>query len=128
MSQHARSRSRAWGIAGAIVLLSAISAAATVWRSSGSSAPSIAPVGSIYQSNIVVGFGSGAKFDPADRTRIEFSEIGNARRLDLRQPFEFEKHILKISRVHYVRDQPGDTSPGSRTLQGVVAQVIGKRQ
>ena len=88
---------------------------------------------SVYQANIVVGFGSGAKLDPTDRTQIEFSEIANAGRFDPRQPFEFEKYILKVTRVYEVKDElttggPSAISPGSRRLVWVVAKVIGKRE
>jgi hypothetical protein len=134
MPHHAKSRSRTFGIAIAVVALSTIGATAAIWQSSSKPpARAIPTVGSIYQANIVVGFGTGAKFDPADRTQIEFSEIANAGRLDLRQPLEFEKYILKVTRVYEVKDElstggPSAISPGSRRLVWVVAKVIGKRE
>ena len=134
MSNHAKSRSRTFGIAVAVVALSTIGATAAIWQSSSKPpARAIPTVGSVYQANVVVGFGSGAKFDPADRTLIEFSEIANAGRLDLRQPFEFEKYILKFARVYEVKDElsaggPSATSPSSRRLVWVVAKIIGKRE
>ena len=126
MPQHAKARSRTWGIAVAVVLLSAISAAGAVWKLWGPAAPAIPPVGMVYQADTVVGFGTGAKFD-SGRTQIEFSEITNANRLNLNRPFEFEKHVLMIARVHEAKDQPAGALPGSRTLLGVTAKVVGKR-
>ena len=113
----------------------AIAAVAMLWLSGNSAAqqqPELAAVGSVLQSDAIVGMGFGAKFDPTDPTRLRFAEITNADNFDFRRNFEFHKYLLKVQRVHEVRDVPEAGPPAAaahngRILVGVVAIVIWKR-
>jgi hypothetical protein len=74
--------------------------------------------------------GYGAKYDPTDSTRVQFSEITNADNFDFRREFEFQQLLLRVVRVHEVKDHssPAATAPRKgRTLIGVVTSVVGRR-
>jgi hypothetical protein len=129
-----RQRLRNARVALACIAFSAIGAAAMVWWFSDSSGsrgqPELAALGSVFQSDTIVGMGVGAKFDPVDTRRLHFAEITNANNFDFRRDFEFQKYVLKVVRVHEVKDRAdadSSTPHTSRTLVGVVATVIWKR-
>jgi len=84
------------------------------------SAPPVVTTGSIMQGGAYVGFGTGARRDKYDLTRLDFTEIANASRFDLNREFDYDGYRLKVSKVFLVRD---GTSEG-RKLEGVTATIV----
>jgi hypothetical protein len=87
--------------------------------------PAIASAGSIMQDNALVGFGVGARRDKQDPTRLDFTEITNASKLNYNKEFEYQNYVLKLSRVHIVRDAA--SFGAGRTLEGVRTTIVRER-
>src|SRR5437868_5727395 len=106
MSQRPNPRIRTLRLCAALAGLAVCATGLAIWQFPRASraSPTLAAVDNIFQADAVVGFGIGAKFDPRDPGQIEFAEITNASRLDFRKEFEFQKYILKLSRVYEVKD------------------------
>lgn len=81
----------------------------------------------IYQKGKFAGRAVGVEVDEAGK-EVRFSEIHNTDDLLLPDEFEFQKYILRVSKVAFASRILREAPQKGRVLKGVLAEVVGYRE